>query len=668
MHQTIQLAILGATAGALYALMASGLMITFRSSKVVNFAHGAIATFATFASLHAFNEWGWPIGWSIALSVAIAMTIGMSFQVLVLRPLRSASNLARVVATLGLLIAVNSSVIPVFDVERPRPARLFNGNVISLPFGSPRFIVPFDRVALTVVTIVILVLLFLLYRFTTFGRATRAAADNQLAASLLGYSPNAIELVNWALGTALAAVAGILLSTITQPDPISLTLTMVAALAAALLARFRSFAILLLAGVGLGMTQAVLLKYDVRLRDWTGLVGWGQALPLILIVVAVVFLGRTVARKGAFDERPLPAARVPRRPLPMALMALVGGTVWLLLAPLGAVSPTTKSLIAVILALSVVVLTGYAGQISLVQMGFAGFGAFVAARLAQDVGLPFPLPVFIGGLAAVPLGIFLGLPALRVRGLQLAIVTLGAAIVLDVMFFANRGLTGGETGLTVPEATLGPIDLSGITERRAYAIFVLFVTVAAALAVAALRSSRLGSQLVACRSNERGAAAAGLSVARLKLTASAIAALLAGIAGGLTAYRSTQVTWTGFGFMASILLVVFVYLGGIASISGAVVAGVMTASGLLAYYVHFEGTGQRIYEVVGGLGVMMVVVLHPDGVSSIPTQVAGHLRARRSSHGPETDADAPAAVELRAEAPPIVLVAGGADVDEALRR
>lgn len=639
MYQTIQLAILGAFAGCLIALLASGIVLTYRSSRIINFAHGAIATFGTFTFLHCVNAWDWPNAAAIVAGVAASTFLGLGFQLLVLRPLRNSAPLARVVATLGLLIAINASIRPIFGEDRPASVRLFGSETIELPFGRPAYFVPSDRLILGGITAVILVVLYAVYRYSRFGIATRAAADNMPAAAQLGISSTRVESLNWMLASALAGLAGILLSVVSSPDTLGYTMMMIAALAAALVGGFGSFSITFVAAVVLGIGQAVLLRYEVQLQSATQLAGWGQALPFVVILIALVVKGRSVARKGSFDEEPLPMATKSLHPWLTSGVCVVLGVAWISLIPINGIAATTISLCVIVIALSVVVVTGFAGQISLAQMGLAGVGAWVAARLAEDIGLAFPLPILLGGLCAVPVGMIIGLPALRVRGLQLAIVTLGAAIVLDVMFFNSPSLSGADAGLPVPPARLGPLDLDSLTHPRAYAMAVLVMTILVGLGVVWLRHGPWGRALLAARSNERGAAASGLSVTRAKLTAFAIGAFIAGVGGGMQAYSSPNITWEGYSYLASVFLVAMVYIGGIASIGGAVVAGLTIASGIVNYYLNFSGTAADIYQAVGGLGVMMVVVLHPEGVAGIPRQIRRHVASRRSSTEPQRRAD-----------------------------
>jgi branched-chain amino acid transport system permease protein len=261
-------------------------------------------------------------------------------------------------------------------------------------------------------------------------------------------------------------------------------------------------------------------------------------------------------------------------------------------------------------------------------MGLAGVGAWATARASHDLGLAFPLPLLAGALVAAVAGTLIGLPALRVRGLELAIVTLGAGVVLDVMFFSDPEISGADRGLVVEPARLGPVNIAAFEHPQRYAAFMLVATVAVALGVHFLRVSRVGSHMLACRSNERGAASVGLSIPRTKMLAFAISSAVAGFGGGLWAYMSTRVEWSNFNYTESIVLVSLAYIGGVATIGGATTAGILARFGLLAFYLHFEGNAKNIYDVIGGLGVMFVVVAHPEGFGALPRQAASAIARR----------------------------------------
>jgi ABC-type branched-subunit amino acid transport system permease subunit len=631
MHADIELLIVGLTSGALYALLGSGLIIVYRTSKIINFAQGAIATIGTFVYLRCLEEWNLPLALAIVIGIATSTVIGCLFQLLALRPLRNASPLARTAATLGLLLGLTACVTPIFGNFPPLTQPIFSQRLITLPFGTPPFVIGVNYIWITAISVGLIAILFAVYRYTSFGRVTRGASDNEFAMSLMGYAPQRIELLNWGLAAALGGIAGILLSSISEPDASSYTLVLIVSIAAALIAGFRSFGILLGVCVLLGGFQSILVRYEAQIQTSTHLVGLDQALPVLVIIIGVVIAGRTIAPKGSFDERRLPVTSIAKHPVRMATIAFAIGAVWILLVSPQMDSFTVVSLVGILMALSLVVLTGFVGQISLVQMSLAGFGAFVCARLAESTGIPFPITILIGGLCAVPLGLLVGLPSLRVRGLNLAIVTLGFAVIMDFVFF-SAPLTGSTDGLIVPAARLGPIDLNAVTHTRSYAIAALVITVLAGLAVAKLRSSLLGRRLVACRSNERGASAVGISVPKAKLIAFSISAFIAGVAGSLIAYSSSRVTWEGFGFLASISLVAFAYIGGITTIAGAVVTGIVITNGILAYYLPFQGGAASVLQIISGFGLIMVVVLHPSGIAGIPEQLVEMARGRKRGH------------------------------------
>jgi len=643
-HAEIQLAITGAAAGALYALLASGLVVIYRSSGVLNFAQGALATLATYMYLHASQTWGWPLAPSIVLGILLAMLVGGIFQYAIVRPLRYSPPIAKVVATLGLMIAITAGIQPVFGYDALTSIVIIKPTILTLPFGSPKYVLPSDRFWLLVITVLVMLGLWAVYRFTGFGRKTRAAADNERATSLLGISPQRLELTNWLLGSALAGVAGILISTLSHPSPSGYTASLIAAIAVALVGSFRSFSVMLVLGILLGSAQSVLLIHTADLQSFTGLGGWSQALPLLVILVAVIVGGRSIALKGSFDQRQLPKARVARSPLRNAAVALVVGLAWFLLAPLSVINSSSTTLISAVACMSVIVVTGFAGQISLAQMTFVALGGFATARLSTDLGVPFPIPIVLGALAVVPIGVLVGMAAVRVRGLNLAVVTLGFALVMDVMFFTNVDLTGADAGLKVKPASIGSLDLNGLTHIRGYGIVVLVVTIMCGVGVAYLRKSPIGVELLALRANERGAAASGMSVRRTKLLAFGVGAFIAGIAGSLQGYRSITLGWEQYAFTASIVLVAYAYLGGVTRVSGAVIAGVLMTGGLLSHFLDFGGHTEDVIQVLGGLGLMQIVVLHPDGLAAIPRQIRGHLeqrRARQTYQSPGRDPQVP---------------------------
>jgi ABC-type branched-subunit amino acid transport system permease subunit len=281
-------------------------------------------------------------------------------------------------------------------------------------------------------------------------------------------------------------------------------------------------------------------------------------------------------------------------------------------------SAMATSLTTAIIALSLVVVTGYSGQISLMQAAFMGLGGLFTAKFASELSVPFPLSIILAAVIMGPLGALLGAPALRVRGLGLAVVTLAAAIAVDAVVFQSSW-AGGGNGQTIPTPTLWGFSLESFEHPVRYGIFTLIVLVLVALAVGNLRRGAGGRQMLAIRSNERAAAVVGVNVAAVKLKAFAMASAIAAIGGGVLAYSNPFfVVGNGqFGAMPSISLATIAYMGGIASVAGGVVAGVICAGGLV--YVALSGISgfANYYLIISGVGLIWTVIANPDGIAPL---------------------------------------------------
>jgi branched-chain amino acid transport system permease protein len=290
-------------------------------------------------------------------------------------------------------------------------------------------------------------------------------------------------------------------------------------------------------------------------------------------------------------------------------------------------------MVVAIMALSVTVVTGYVGQVSLAPMTFAGFGAFAVSKFGENLGIPFPLPILLGAAVAVPVGVALGIPALRVRGINLAVVTLGAAIAIDAVVFQNQSLTGGATGSLVPSPHLGSFSLDPIAHPTRFGMFVLICLGLLMLAVSTLRRNALGRRMLAVRSNERAAATVGINVPILKLQAFAISAAIAAIGGGVLAYQLSAVSYTEFVPLQSLTLVTLAYIGGIASVSGALQAGLLTSGGLIYVLLNQIGTLSKYWATLTGVLLVLTIVTQPDGIAVANSRLlrAATGRLRRAS-------------------------------------
>jgi sulfate-transporting ATPase len=616
MTEILRFAALGLGAGAIYSLAAQGMVVIYRGSGILNFAHGAFAATGGYVYWKVSAEGGAPVGVGIVAGIAAASLLGAATFVLVIRPLRHASSLARVIATIGVMLAVQSTLIVIDDrMVSPRFVPSF------LPTDLVRFgdevTVSIDRLILAALAVVLTAGLWVAYRFTNFGLATAAVAENERAAVFIGRSPSTIALANWALGGALAGAAGVLIVPLVGVHVGVADTVLLAALAAALPGSFGSFPVSLAAGMMIGIVQSEMARY-------VSTPGAAQSLPFLVIVVWLVVRGRSLPLRGTFLDR-LPAIGPGKLRPGAALVAAVVGSGVLLSVSTPWARALTFGMTAAFVLLSLVVVTGYCGQISLGQFGLAGVGAFVAARLVATQDLPFELAMVVAVLAAVPIGVVFALPAVRTRGANLAIVTLGLASAIEAMVFNNTDYTGGADGTVVGAQTFLGFDVDVIKHPERYGILVLLLLVLTALFVANLRRGPAGLRLIAVRTNERAAAALGITVWNTKLYAFALSAAIAGLGGVLIAFSSTVVVFSTFTSLQSMIFVAHAVIGGIGYVVGAIVGSTLTPGGLSEKLGHdLIGDNFGSYLVVlSGVGLIVMMLQNPNGITS---QVARLLR------------------------------------------
>ena len=630
--------ILGLGSGATYAILGQGLVLKYRSAGVVDFAHGAVAMFIAyvFINLRGFGQLELPVvliphqislnggaglsTWlAIVISLVYAAVFGLVLYVLIYRPIRSASPLTRVCASVGVMLALEAIAVLNFSTQPVATNPIFPSSGLSL--AGITF--PEDRLYFTGVVVVISVALALTYRFSRFGLATRAGAENDRGAALTGISANRVAGQNWVIATVLAGAAGIMIAPVASLDPTSYTLFVVPALAAALVGRFQSFWITALAGLLIGCAQSEITKL-ITVWTWLPQQGLGDALPFIVIIVVMAVRSRTVLARGGETAEHNPSVGRPQAPLRTAAACFVVGLVLLFVLSGVLRFAFISSLTVTCVALSVVVLTGYVGQVSLAQMSLAGIGGFTLGHIVTDLGIGFPWSLLLAGLCAVPVGLVIGLPALRLRGVNLAVVTLGFAAAMDAVIFNLHSFIGGTAGLPIPGPRLPGLNLA-ISQGRAYprvifGVLVLVVVILLGLLVARLRRGPAGRMLLAIRSNERAAGSVGINVAQAKLMAFGLAAFIAGIGGALTGYMQGELTSDGFAAFTSISLLAIVFVAGVGRIAGAVVAGVMfSAAGLFVTFLNIHLNVGKYQAIVAGIALVLTAVQNPDGLTSTST-------------------------------------------------
>jgi branched-chain amino acid transport system permease protein len=628
MQQILLFVLLGLGSGALIAALALGVVVTYRGSGIINLATGGVAMLAGYAfwSLRT-GVLGMTLGTApaLVLSLLFVLAVGAAIELIAFRPLRTAPPLAKLVSSLGVLLVAQAGMLLAFGTtQKPEPEVLPQATVRLL--GA---VIPADRFILAGLAIVAAAGLAALYRWTRFGLATRAASENEVAAMLGGLSPNQISMANTLIASLIAGGIGILAASITQLDSSTLPLQIVPALAAALLARFTSFGVACAAGLGIGILDS-LIDY-VSAMPWFPASG-GAALPGVrellafLIIIAAMFLrGARLPSRGELVEQRLPAAPRPQRlwltALPLAAVCAVA----LVVFPFDFREALITSMIGTLMALSLVVITGFVGQVSVVQLALAGVAGFAISHLAVSAGIGFPLAPLAGTAAAVLLGLVTAVSALRVRGVSLAVVTLAAAVAIADFGFLNTTWGGGQTGSPVPEPRLAGIDLGprapfrGLDGNLPSPVFgwvVLAVTLALCLLTGFVRRGAPGRRMLAVRSNERAAAAAAVNPRAVKLSAFGLSALIAGIAGSLYAYNFGSVSADRFDAVTALSLIAFAYAGGITQISGAVLAGLISTQALIPYALDkWFGLNGNWFLLFGGAVLIFTLVRNPDGIA-----------------------------------------------------
>ena len=636
--------LLGVAAGAVIAAFGLGLLITHQGSGVVNFGFGAMATWSAYVyadlrqGAYPFPIPGLPeryhfdgdVGFRMAVLLALLTSVVLALVVyaLIFRPLLKAPALANVVASIGLIIVFTALVDRRFaDSSGLRVGPILPREPVTI---TADLTVPRDGLWFGLIVLLITAAVWAAGRFTRVGLVTRAAAENEKGAILLGYSPGFLSALTFVVASTVATAAVILVLPMIQLSSSVFTFGfLIPALGAALIGRFRNVWPTVLTGFAIGMVQSSFTKMQTDF-GWFPEFGAREGLPFIVIIVAMVVLGERLPDRGAVDTWKLPPVPVAKLNgwafLPIA--AAVAGV--MLLGPLwrGAIMST---LIATVMALSFVVLTGFGGQTSLAQLAFAGVAGFALSKLATEWGIPFPLAPILAALVAMVFGVLVGLPALRVRGTNLAIITLAGGVAIAEFVFKNPRYVGDVTtgGAQVPNPQLGGWDLGLILDdnasRRIFPLFLLVIAVVLALAVVNLRRSPTGRRMLAVRSNERAASAAGIDVARTKILVFAMSSFVAGIGGCLIAYRFGSVSAVSFGTVASLAALAVAYLGGITCVSGAVTSGMLATAGVAFFALSELNDSSGPWQTfISGILLIVMAVLNPNGI-------AGGVRARFST-------------------------------------
>jgi sulfate-transporting ATPase len=646
----LQFLIIGLGAGASYALFAQGAVLIYRGSGLVNFAQGAVGTVAAYiAFVDLQGKRGWDTWPSIVVATLAAGVVALLFQATILRALRRAAPIVRVIATIALLGLLQAVVAKRYGVGNQVVEHYLPDDVWK--WGD--IAVQEERVIIFGIAVVVTLVLWAWTRFTRVGLAINASAQNERAVQTLGWSPDRLAGLTWTVGGVLAGLAAVLAAPLTGLSATTFTVVVtVAGLGAALLGGFQSFPLTLLGGLIIGVGEAMATLYGNDIQDFfhQDLISGLNRMPAFLVILIVVVVrGRGLPLRSHVAER-LPRLGTGEINVRGVLLA-AAITFVLLFGVMNEVwaQATYTSLATAIMVLSIVVLTGYAGQISLAQWALAGIGALIAGRFVR-ADVPMELAIVLGILLTIPVGLIFAVPALRTRGVNLAVVTLGLGFLVSEVVFANPNYLGSplDGGTRIGRAKLFGVEVDAFNHPHAWAAVSLGAFVLLALLVANLRRSRTGRRLIAVRTNERAAASLGISVFGVKLYAFAVSAALAAVAGVLRGFRGSVVTYTEFNIFESINSLGNAVIGGLGYVLGAVFAAPMAINGLSTRVVKdWVNLGDQWDVIIGSVIVFVILIVHQNGVADLAVRhgrgvwEALHLVARRRERQPLP----PAAIE-----------------------
>jgi ABC-type branched-subunit amino acid transport system ATPase component/branched-subunit amino acid ABC-type transport system permease component len=557
MNQYLPFVVIGLTSGSVYSLAAVGLVLTYRTSRILNFAHGSLATVTVLLFFALVNRAGIPWRISAALAVfAVGPAVGVLFQMLG-RRLSPLTTAAKVLATIGLVLFISGAVTlwgsQAFGAGTTAPPPSLPGSLVRILGVN----VGVDQIIIVVVGLFVTLLLHLLLEHTAVGRSMRAVVDNPDLLALAGHNPASAQRAGWALGVGFVTLSGLLL--VLSPSysvPVgNLYIFVLQAFGAAAIGGFRSLPITYLGGLLLGVGSSLSTKWVAQIPLLGGL---PSALPFVVLFLVLVAVPRYLSPQT--EQRGLPLRpriievslrwRIPLTLLVTGALLVVGLSKN---AHLIATGNEGLSYAVIFLGLSLLVRTS--GQVSLCQLGLAAVGASIFAHAADTFGVPWLAAVLLGGLAAAAIGAVVAIPAIRVSGIYLAVATYGFGVLLEELLYPTRYFFGiGDVTTTRPE--LGPFHGS---DNTTYFVMLTLVFVVSWAAVTGVRRARLGRLLRALADSPTALEAQGTSTNITRVAAFVISAFFAGIGGALLVSQLGFLDASQFSSMSSLTLVVVVF-------------------------------------------------------------------------------------------------------------
>jgi ABC-type branched-subunit amino acid transport system permease subunit/ABC-type branched-subunit amino acid transport system ATPase component len=643
--------LIGVVKGLTYAALAAGFVLIYRSTGVLNFAHaetGAVGV-AIFVLLLVRYDLNWWLAYVIA--VVIGALIGMVIELTIVRRLFTAPRLVLLIATIGVAQLLQAVKINLPQVTSPGPIPLPFEKVFGNPRTSSLVLRPREYIVIILVPILILGLAVFLNR-TRFGLAVRATASNPDTARIYGTSPKNTSTIVWTIGGALAVATAVLfapyqISNAAQAGTAALAAPLLLrAVAVGLLARMKSLPMVLVGGVAIGVIeQAITTNVESTNRTVVDL----YLFLAVLVVVLFIRKGRSEEAGWSLSPRQMP---VPER-LKMVgwvrhlnligfmLLFAIFGALGLLLSSNSSLFTWTSIMIVALVGLSLSLLTGWAGQLSLGQFAFVGLGAMSMVALTQGNEIPlinrgFNLNWWVALVVTIVIGVvaalIIGLPSLRVKGLFLAVATLAFAVASANWLLSQDVFTGGGTTTKALEKpTLGPIDFA--ESRRAFYWMCLVALMLVAALVSRLRRTGIGRSIIAVRENEDAASANTVMPARMKLIAFALSGGIAALAGALFATQQSSIQPSqAFGSEQSIRMVAIAIIGGLGSVAGPIL-GALWVQGVPALW--GSSPPDLVVLLTSSIGLLLLLMYFPGGLQQLVYSARGALLRAAEKRAPE---------------------------------
>ena len=626
----------GLVLGLVNSLTAAGMILVYRTTRVINFAQTAIGVTGATLVFDMVQLTPIPFALAFPLGLLVSAGVGLLFEIAVIRRFFYASRLVLTVATIAaasLLASFGPQMIrllPFIPYNTASTSEITGGASVRglLPFAGFDFQIGgleikfgFPEIFAIEVVIVALLLIAAFFRFTRAGVAVRALAENAERASLLGISVGKLSMTVWVLSGILAGASAILTGSILVPGQATgfAPAVLLPALAAAVLARFRSLPIAVFAAVAISI---VARSAEWSLENDLGLINVGLFLVITIALLAQRLRGGRseegagVSWQAVEEQRPIPkelagigSVRAARYVL-IAIGVIIVGAYPFVVSTGPTVLGGNVALTSIII-LSLVVLTGWSGQVSLGQYGFAAIGAVVGGSLTSRAGIPFWIAIFVAAAVTGAIAMLVGLPALRIRGLFLAVATFAFGLAVSGVLFNPRYFKW-LLPTDIERPTLFFLDVED--EKSMYYLCV-GALVLSVVVVGNLRRSRLGRVLIALRENENNVQSFGINVVKTKLMAFAISGALAGFAGAILAHQLRGLNAESFAAQRSVDVFLFAVLGGVSSVAGALIGSLYY--NLTNFFTITNPIFLTLFRTSGSFFVLLLLFVSPGGAIAL---------------------------------------------------